>query len=557
MSEKSMDDANSATLQGDEDGAVLAATTDPAAEPSSEAPIPEPKPDYSIFTTWQKRWIVLGAAATAFFSPLSAQIYLPALTLLSTDFNITAAQANLTVTTYMILQGITPMFIGSLADAAGRRPAHVICFVVYIAANIGCALAPNYPALLVLRMLQSAGSSSTVALCQAVVSDVVTSAERGQYVGFVSVPIILAPALGPVIGGLLSQFLGWRWIFWFLAILAGIVFVIYVLIMPETCRNIVGDGSIRPHPYYRTLLQLGQDSLRKWKAKRGADDLALKQTTSRVSKHSFRVQRPNPFRSLVILFEIEMFLLLMYSSLVFAGFYAIATAMPSLLSDAYGFDELKVGLMYLPLAGGSVAAAFIVGKMTTWNYRRHCVKLGIPFERTKQQDLSDYPIEKARLQVGLPLLVLSTAVLCTWGFALQYNAPVAVPCILLFLMGVGMVGFSNTTSTLVVDIYPGNAGAATASNNLTRCLVGAAASAVIDPMINGVGAGWAFFIIGAINAVAAPVLFLIMKNGIKWRKAKLERSRLRKERKAANNAATDAAVGPEDQQGAEAAPEEK
>lgn len=45
------------------------------------------------------------------------------------------------------------MFVGSLADSAGRRPAYFICFIVYICANVGCALAPNYPALLVLRML--------------------------------------------------------------------------------------------------------------------------------------------------------------------------------------------------------------------------------------------------------------------------------------------------------------------------------------------------------------------------------------------------------------------
>lgn len=81
------------------------------------------------------------------------------------------------------------MFIGGLADTAGRRPAYVVCFVVYIAANIGVALCQNYAELMVLRCLQSAGSASTVALCQAVVADVVTSAERGQYIGITSIPM--------------------------------------------------------------------------------------------------------------------------------------------------------------------------------------------------------------------------------------------------------------------------------------------------------------------------------------------------------------------------------
>lgn len=199
---------------------------------------------YSVFTTWQKRAMVLAAALTAFFSPLTAQIYLPALTVIANDFDVTSSQINLTITTYMVFQGITPMFIGSLADSGGRRPAYVVCFVIYIAANIGLALAPSYNALLGLRCLQSAGSSTTVALCTAVVADLVTSAERGQYIGFTVVPAVLAPALGPVIGGLLSQYLGWRSIFWFLVITSGATVVLIVLFLPETCRHIVGDGSI-------------------------------------------------------------------------------------------------------------------------------------------------------------------------------------------------------------------------------------------------------------------------------------------------------------------------
>lgn len=311
------------------------------------------------------------------------------------------------------------MFIGSFADSSGRRPAYMVCFIIYLSANIGCALAPNYAALLVLRMLQSAGSSTTVALCQAVVADTITSAERGQYVGFVSVPIILAPALGPVIGGLLSQFLSWRWIFWFLTILGGVTCVLYAFFMPETCRNIVGDGSIRPHRFYRTFWQLMKESYQRRKAKGSGGDLALQQTTSHASQMpKLDIKRPNPFRSLRILFELEMFLLLMYSSIVFANFYALATAMSSQFPSIYGVDELTVGLLYLPLGGGSIVAAVFMGKFVNWNYRRHCKKLGVPFERSKQHDLTAFPIEKARLEVGLPPLLVSGLVLLGWGWAL-------------------------------------------------------------------------------------------------------------------------------------------
>ncbi|KAK5996915.1 MFS-type transporter R5 [Cladobotryum mycophilum] len=476
-------------------------------------------PRYSSFTTWEKRMMALAAALTAFFSPLSAQIYLPALNVISKDLHVSSSKINLTITTYMIFQGITPMFIGSLADSGGRRPAYLLCFVIYIAANIGLALAPNYEAVLGLRCLQSAGSSSTVALCMAVIADVITSAERGQYVGFTVVPVVLAPALGPVIGGLLSQYLGWRAIFWFLAIFAGVTIILIGFFMPETCRHIVGDGSIMPPPMYRSVWQVMTSKRR--------NHLEIPK-----AENKFKFKAPNVLGSLMMLFEIETGLLLGASSLIFAGFYAIASAMPGLFQDHYGYNDIQVGLMYLPLAVGSIGAALICGPAINWNYKRHCNKLGIPLDRSRQQDLADFPIERVRLEIGLPLLVLAAISLVAWGWAMQARTHVAVLCVISAFVGVGMIGFNNTSNTLLVDIHPGKAGTATAANNLTRCLVGAGASAAIVPMISAMGSGWAFTLIGGIYVICMGPMVHIMVSGIKWRAqqaAKEERKKQKKE----------------------------
>ncbi|EXV04499.1 MFS transporter [Metarhizium robertsii] len=441
-------------------------------------------PPYSVFTPWQKRAIVLGAAVTAFFSPLTAQIYLPALTQLSRDLGVTNTQINLTITTYMIFQGITPMFIGSLADSGGRRPAYVVCFIIYVAANIGLALAPGYSALLGLRCLQSAGSSSTVALCTAVVADVVTSAERGQYVGFTVIPTVLAPSLGPIIGGLLSQYLGWRAIFWFLAIFSGITLVLIIFFFPETCRRIVGDGSLTPPPMYRSVWQsLHLRREKKARRRNGLSNSTSNSSSASKSGNRFKFKPPNVLGSLFLLFERETGLLLWTSSIVFAGFYCIATAMPSLFSKRYGYNEVQVGLMYLPLALGSIGAASIVGPSINWNFKRHCIQSGIPYDQSRQNDLSNFPIEQARLEIGLP----------------------CVP-------------------------WCGRAGTATAANNLTRCLVGAGASAAIIPMIDAIGAGPAFTLIGGLYFVGVIPLLLILQFGMKWRaeaKEKTQTSKLK------------------------------
>jgi predicted MFS family arabinose efflux permease len=101
--------------------------------------------------------------------------------------------------------------------------------------NIALALQHSFPALLVLRAIQSCGSSGTVALASAVAADIITSAERGRYMGLTSLGSILAPLLGPIVGALLSQCLGWQVVFWFLAVFASIFFILLLLFFPETC----------------------------------------------------------------------------------------------------------------------------------------------------------------------------------------------------------------------------------------------------------------------------------------------------------------------------------
>ncbi|KAG6035921.1 hypothetical protein E4U41_005888 [Claviceps citrina] len=478
-------------------------------------------PPYSILTPWQKRSVVLGASCTSIISPLTAQIYLPALTQLSNELGVSDTQINLTITTYMIFQGITPMFVGSLSDSGGRRPAYIACFVLYIAANVGLALAPSYGALLGLRCLQSAGSSSTVALCTAVVADIVTSAERGQYIGITVVPAVVAPSLGPVIGGLLAQYLGWRAIFWFLAISSAVALVLIVLFFPETCRPIVDNGSITPPPLYRSVWQTVL--LRRQRRNKRQRGNALEKTTTTTSAslssrpNDFKFKVPNVLGSLFLLFETVNGLLLWTSSIVFAGFYCLSTSMPALLTRTYGYGEVQVGLMYLPLAVGSIGAAFIVGPLINYNFKRHCLKTGTPFDRSRQHDLSQFPLERARLEIGLPLLLLAGASLIGWGWAMRAATHVAVPCVASFMLGIGLIGFNNTTNILLVDFNPGKAGTATAANNLTRCLVGAGFSAAIMPMIDAMGVGPAFTLVGGMYFVSVIPLLVLLRSGMRWR----------------------------------------
>jgi MFS family permease len=119
----------------------------------------EPDPPFSIFTHREKKWISSLASFGAMFSTLSSYIYFPALVPMANDLGVSVALINLTVTSYLVVAGVAPAFMGDLADQGGRRPAYLLMFMLVAASNVGLALQSSYPALFVLRMVQSAGAS--------------------------------------------------------------------------------------------------------------------------------------------------------------------------------------------------------------------------------------------------------------------------------------------------------------------------------------------------------------------------------------------------------------
>jgi len=357
-----------------------------------------------------------------------------------------------------IFQGLAPTFIGNLSDETGRRPSYIICFVIYIGANIGLALLQDYPALLVLRMVQSSGSSGTVALANALISDVITSADRGASIGYAQMGAMVGPAFGPIIGGLLNQFQGWRSIFWFLTAFSGAAFGIIVVALPETCRKIVGNGSIPPPGYSMSVLTYLH--LRKQR-KTGT-------APQRESTSDFK-PRPNPLRSIYVIIQKESSLVIFYAGTLFAGYYMVLSSMPAQFGEKYSFNTLQIGLCYIPTGLGSMAASVVTGKLLNWNFRRHAKACGMEINEAKQQDLTNFPIEAARLQIVSPLVYIAAATVVCYGWVMESHTSLAGPVILLFISTFCVTGSFTGLSTLVVDLNRQSAGTATAAMNLVRC----------------------------------------------------------------------------------------
>jgi MFS family permease len=89
----------------------------------------------------------------------------------------------LSITVYMLFQGIAPSLWGPLADSYGRRPILLSTLIVYILANLGLALAPSFKVLMLFRGIQAVGSASTIAIGAGVIGDIAVAGERGGFMG--------------------------------------------------------------------------------------------------------------------------------------------------------------------------------------------------------------------------------------------------------------------------------------------------------------------------------------------------------------------------------------
>ena len=304
---------------------------------------------YSVFTITEKRIIVLLVAMAGFFSPFSAFIYFPALKTIAKSLSVSLELINITVTMYLVVQGIVPSIFGDLSEGLGRRPVYLLVFIIYIAASIGLACQNSYPGLLVLRMLQSAGSSGTIALAYGVISDIAAPHERGGYVGLAHIGFNSGPSLGPVIGGALTELVGWRWVFWFLVCLSALVFLLLAFLLPETNRLLVGNGRARATGLNLSLLK----RINIFTHHTNQDGLMMQRPMLRV---------PNPLVSLRLIFHRETAIILLINALFYMKYSCVQASLGSLFQDIYGLTVFQSGLCYLAFGFACAIASWGLDK---------------------------------------------------------------------------------------------------------------------------------------------------------------------------------------------------
>lgn len=168
------------------------------------------------------------------FPQISESIFTPVLPMISSDMHVSAATSQLTMSIYFIAFAIGVLFWGQLSDKIGRRLAMNLGIVVYLIGNIGLFISPTFNFLLVSRFIQAFGASVGSVVTQTIMRESFDGITGAKVFSKVGAAMALSPAFGPLIGGLIQTYFGYRNVFSALIIMATIVLLYSYARLPET-----------------------------------------------------------------------------------------------------------------------------------------------------------------------------------------------------------------------------------------------------------------------------------------------------------------------------------
>ncbi|KAL8929237.1 MAG: hypothetical protein Q9208_001320 [Pyrenodesmia sp. 3 TL-2023] len=407
---------------------------------------------------WRKWTAVMIVSGITFVTPLASSMFAPAIPQVSSEFhNTSSALSSFAVSVYILGFGIGPLFLAPSSELWGRNIVFNVTNVLFVAFTVACALSTSLPMLTGFRFLAGCAGSAALTIGGGTIADVMPPEERGKAMAIFVMGPVLGPSLGPVAGGFLAQAAGWRWIFWLLTILAGLMTILTFLFLRET--------------YAPKLLR---DKAKKLQQETGQDQYKSKLEIDLPARVLFMRAITRP--SKMLLLSPIVLGLSSYMALVYAYIYLLFTTFPSVFEAQYDFSTGTIGLAYLGMGVGMAGAAVVVGYTSDWQVAKMAAKSG---ERKPEYRL---PI----MMLGSPLIA---AGLFIYGWSSEAKTHWAVPIIGTVPIGAGLMFVFTPVSTYLIDAFT-TAASALAAATLFRSVLSAVLPLAGPSMYESLGFGW-------------------------------------------------------------------
>ncbi len=201
-------------------------------------------------TLWRgPRWtLAMLLACLGMLGPFSIDTYLPAFAGIGRALDASPVQMQQTLSSYLLGFAVMNLFHGALADSFGRRPVVLGGIALFTLASVGCAESDTIGALVFFRALQGMSAGAGMVVSRAIIRDLFPPADAQRVMSQVTIYFGVAPAVAPIIGGLLISYTDWHAIFWLLAALGALLGLANWRWLPETLhasqRQVFAAGNL-------------------------------------------------------------------------------------------------------------------------------------------------------------------------------------------------------------------------------------------------------------------------------------------------------------------------
>ncbi|KAK7994293.1 multidrug resistance protein [Apiospora marii] len=433
-----------------------------------------------------------------FITPLASSIFAPGVPQLMREFQSTSLEiASFVVSVYILGFAFGPLFMAPLSEIYGRLYVYHASMAGFIVFVVACALAPNMGALIAFRFLSGVFGSCPVTNASGSIADMVPQEGRAAAMAAISIGPLMGPIVGPIAGGFLADAEGWRWVFWLLAIVGGVIAIVNVFVLRET--------------YHPVLLERRAKRLR---ATTGNMQLRSKLDIGLSPRDYFVCSIVRPVKLIIfspIVIATSLFLALTYGYL-----YLMFTSMTEVFQQYYHFSTSIVGLAYIGLGVGSLSGVVLYSSTSDRYMKRKAAEADALAAETGAEPQGLKP------EYRLPLLPVGSLVMplgfFLYGWTAEKHVHWIAPIIGTAFIGIGNLIVFMCVQLYLVDSFGLYAASAMAANTLVRSVAGAVLPLAGLPMYERLGVGWGNSLLGFIALILLPISLMILRYGEYWRK---------------------------------------
>ena len=370
-------------------------------------------------------WLIaIVVALASFMEVLDTTIANVALPYIAGGMGVSEDEASWVVTTYLVSNAIILTASSFLARMLGRKPFFLICLGLFTLSSVLCGFAPNLNTLLLFRILQGLGGGGMVPVAQSILADAFPPAKRGQAFAVFGVAVVVAPVVGPTLGGWLSDNFSWQWCFLINGPVGVIAMALIASILREPARG-VGPTAQQGNRFDVIGFMLVATFLGALEVvlDRGLEDdwfgssfiitFAVVSALAFVLMIPWGLTRPNPIIDLRMVASRQFGACFLVMLATGAILLATTQFLPQLVQQDFGYTATWAGLVLSPGGVVTMVMMFVVGRLAAKVQPKYLIVAGAVLIALSMYgmtnvygDLGFWFMARSRmlLGVGLPLI---------------------------------------------------------------------------------------------------------------------------------------------------------